>query len=300
MHRLPRPLLAVLTVLAVALGACGGDDVAAQPAPDVLAGSFGKAPRSGKLDLRVAFDGKDLTAVQGPFKLALQGPFAAGRDGRLPRFALGAHLEAGGRALSGGAISTGSAGWLTFAGRAFALDRSTFAGLRAAYGRDRERGGGQSLEALGIDPADWLAAPRKVGEETIGGTRTVHVTATVDVPAVLEDISRVLSRADAAGAVGAAGAAGAPGALTAEQRAGVRRSVARTSVDVYAGAEDGILRRLNLQVRFAVPAELRADAGGLSTGTLGLDLVLTDVDEAQEIEPPARSRPLADLRKALR
>ncbi len=300
MHRTPRLLLAVLSVLTLALAACGGDDLASRSAPDVLAEAFGpdKQVESGRLDLRISLDATGLQGLDRPLKLSLTGPFAATGARQLPRLDLDAELDLAGQALSAGVVSTGDRAWLELAGQAFLLDAPTLARFRALYRQGAGTSGAQgaAVASLGIHPERWLSQPREVGEERVGGTQTVHVSSTVDVPALLDDVVRLLRRADATGAAAAAGAQGVPTALTAAQRRQVEQAVKHATVDVYAGKDDGTLRRLNVQVAFAVPAADRA-AGGSTSGRLALDLVITGLNEPQRIVPPASARPLSDLRR---
>ena len=303
MHRtLPRLLLAVISVLALALGGCGGDDLSSKSAQDVLKETFGpdKPVESGKLDLRIALDAKGLQGIEGPVSLALRGPFESSGKQQLPRFDFDLNLDIAGQAVAAGAISTGTKGWLKFAGESFAVDGATFAELRTLYAADQKRTAARdspTLKALGVDPSRWLADPVKAPEESVGGTQTVHVTSAVDVPAFLDDLNRLLGRADATGAAAATGTtARVPTKLTPAQRAQIERAIVGTRLDVYSGKEDGTLRRLNLQVRFDAPAA--APGASKTTGTLGLDLVISELNEKQEIAAPRRSRPLADLTRA--
>ena len=301
MHRTPRFLLAVL---ALALSSCGGDDIAAKSATGVLAETFGpdKPVGSGKVDFRFSFDSKGLKGLDGPLKLALKGPFASSGKQKLPRFDFDLVIDVAGQALTAGAVSTGDHGWLKLAGENFALGEKTFAQFRTRYEQDQKKAAksdNPTFRALGVDPKRWLASPEKAGSETVGGAETVHVTSKVDVPALLEDLNKLLGRANATGAVAAAGAAGrVPRTLTGEQRAQIAKSIKSTRLDVYSGKDDGILRRLTIRVTFDVPADLRDAAGGLTTGTLGLDLVMSELNEKQDVAAPGTSRPLSDLTQA--
>jgi hypothetical protein len=304
LHRTPRFLLAVLAVLALALSSCGDNGIAAKSATDVLAETFGpdKPVDSGKVDFRVAFDGKGLRGLAGPLKLTLKGPFASAGRQKLPRFDFDLLVDVAGQALTTGAVSTGDSGWLKLAGENFVLGDKSFAQLRTRYEQDQKRAATSSnptFQALGVDPKRWPASPKKAGAETVGGAETVHVTAKVDVPALLEDVNKLLGRADATGAVAAAGAAGkVPSKLTGEQRAQIAKSIKSTRLDVYSGKDDGILRRLTIRVTFDVPADVREAAGGLTTGRLDLDLVMSELNEKQRIAVPRLSRPLSDLTQA--
>jgi hypothetical protein len=222
-------LLAVLSLVAIALGACGGDDISSKSAPDVLKETFGpgKPVNSGKLDLRISFDSQGLEGVQGPLKLALKGPFASSGKQKLPRFDFDANLDVSGQQLAAGAVSTGDKAWLKFAGDTYAVDDATFKQFRTLYERDQKKASESddaTFEALGVDPVRWLAGAKKAEEETVGGAETVHVTSKVDVPKFLEDVNKLLGRADATGAAAAAGAGDVPSQLTPEQRKQIQES----------------------------------------------------------------------------
>jgi hypothetical protein len=301
-HRLSRLLvLAVLSVFALAAGACGGDGISSKPAADVLKETFGpdKPVKSGKVDVRVVLDAQGLQNVDGPLKLSLKGPFSSSGENKLPRFDFDVVLDVAGQRLTAGGISTGDKGWLKFAGTNLALGDAAFQRFRASYERDQRKAAtsdNPTFRALGVDPARWLASPEKAADATVGGAETVHVTSAVDVPAFLEDVNKLLGRADATGAAAAAGASGrVPRKLTDAQRKQIETSIKSARLDVYAGKDDGTLRRLNLQVAFDVPADVRPAAGGLSTGRLGFDLVFSELNEKQEIAAPRTSRPLSDL-----
>lgn len=293
----------MLSVVALALAACGGDDLSSKSPADVLKETFGPGKRidSGRVDLRVSFDAKGLQGVQGPLKLGIKGPFASSGKQKLPRFDFDANLDVAGQAVAAGAVSTGDKAWLKFAGEAFAVDDATFRQFRTLYEQDQKKAAAESddkgLAALGINPTRWLADPEKAEEETVGGAETVHVTSKVDVPKLLEDVNKLLGRADATGAAAAAGQ-DVPSKLTDEQREQIAASIKDARLDVYSGKDDGTLRRLNVQITFDVPEAARKDAGGLSSGRLGLDLVISELNVDQEIKAPARSRPLSDLTQA--
>jgi hypothetical protein len=49
----------------------------------------------------------------------------------------------------------------------------------------------QALTAAGVDPTTWLSDVKLVGDETIQGSATSHVSATVDVSKIAADLSRL-------------------------------------------------------------------------------------------------------------
>ena len=53
-----------------------------------------------------------------------------------------------------------------------------------------------SFKSLGVDPQRWLRDPEYVGKEDVGGTETLHIRAGIDVPLLLEDVNKILGRAE--------------------------------------------------------------------------------------------------------
>jgi hypothetical protein len=112
------------------------------------------------------------------------------------------------------------------------------------------------------------------GSEDVDGTETIHISGTPDVAKILEDAQRLDPTGRAAGAGDANQLADA---------------VESASVDVYTGADDKILRKLDLSISLADPG------GSGQTVSLDLSIGLSDVNEEQTIEAPADAKPLDDL-----
>ena len=282
------------------LAACGGGDEDPS-AQDLLKATFGPDQQvdSGNLDVRLAFEGQGLRALQGPIALELTGPFSSNGSGKIPSVDLTLTLSGGGSTFSAGATSDGERGWVELQGTNYVVDDATFERFRAGYEAEAEKSGeddeGTSFASLGIDPLRWLREPQVAGREDVGGTETHHVTAKVDVAAFLEDISELLARA---GELGQA-APNVPSQLSEQQRADIAASVKDATLDVWTGTDDKALRRLTLRVDLDVPAEVRKRAGGLRTGRLDFSLAINDLNEDQEISGPADARPFAELQALL-
>lgn len=293
-------LLAALTALVLA--SCGSSDQPPSSAQGILKDTFGpgKPVKSGKLDLQVSFDATGLSGVNGPVKLTLGGPFQSQGGATLPAFDFDLGVAAGGTNLSAGATSTGKAGFLKFQGTSYALGDAVFQQIKKGYeasvkstdaGKKRS---GPSLSALGVDPLRWLDSPKKVGTESVGGTDTNHVSASVNVPKLLADVDTLLKKAGTIG--GAAGqSAGVPNGLTAAQRKTIQDAITGSTFDVWAGKKDGILRKLDVTVAFTVPAASRAKAGGLQKGKVRITMTIADLGAKQTITAPTSTRPLSAL-----
>jgi len=301
-----RPVLVLLSLVALVVGAftfaaCGDDDGDRKDdVASILKDTFGsgKPVKSGKLNVAVALDAKGLAALEGPVALKLTGPFQSGGDDELPAFDFDLSLDAGGQAFTAGAVSTGEKGFLTVQGQAFVVGDQLYnsfkTGYRQAQKESEKEGGGTTFKTLGIDPLRWLADAEKAGTEEVGGASTTHITASIDVPKFLLDINTLLQKADKLGVAGAQ-AAPVPTMLTAEQRRQIAEAVKSAKVDIYTGEDDRLLRRVKLALSFNVPETARKAAGGLTSGTLQLDLTIADLNQDQTITAPKNARPLEEL-----
>ena len=292
MHRWPLVVL-VLLVCALGAAACGGGDDDVDVAA-VLQQTFGedKNIKSGKLDVGLRLDARGLASLSGPVRLRLTGPFASTSADQLPRFQFEAELDAGGQSIRAGAVSTGDEGFVTFNGQPYRLSDELFGQFKTGYAEQAKSDDGEegvSFESLGVDPQRWLRDAEYEGTDEVGGVETLHLSAGIDVPRLLEDVNRILSRAPRV--------EGQPQArqLTEEERAQIEEAIKDARMELWTGEEDKVLRRLNVRLEFEVPEDRRDEAQGLSSGTLRFDLNLAEINEEQDIEAPQDARPFEEL-----
>lgn len=291
MHRWPLIVLALLVCAFAAAGCGDGED------PDVaqlLRQTFGedKNIKSGRLDLSLRLDANGLAALTGPVTARLTGPFASTDPDQLPRFSFDANLDAGGQEIKAGAISTGDKGFLTLQGQAYQLSDQLFDQFKTGYAeqakKDKGEDKGVSFKSLGIDPQSWLRDPEYSGKEDVGGTETFHIRAGIDMPRLLEDVNRILGRAEQIQGQSSR-------QLTEAERKQIADAVKDARIEVWTGTEDKILRRLNVELKFEVPEGNRAAANGLKSGTIHFDLGLGGINDDQTITAPEDAKPLDDL-----
>lgn len=142
------------------------------------------------------------------------------------------------------------------------------------------------LAGLGIHPKSWLLNPHIVGTVSVGGVDTGHLTAQINVANVLADVSKLVSRAT--GATGAAGTSSNALAL-------VQSAITSAQVDVYTGIADHIVRKFDLAIAFTVPQIATGALGGLTGGSLKLDITLTELNQPQTITAPANPQPSSKI-----
>jgi hypothetical protein len=297
MTRLRIPLLALLVAAAALVAACGSGGASDDSVDGILKQTFetGKSISSARVALDLTADVKGVKGVNGPVGLKLNGPFQSDGAGKLPKFDLNLAVLASGSSFSAGAVSTGKQGFVKFGGTNYSVPADIFAlfkqGYEQAQSTTSKKSSGLTFSSLGIHPRAWLKNARKVGNETFGGTDTTHITATIDVGKFVDDLNQIVSKADS---LGLSSTSVKP--LTGLEKLEFVRSVKSSSVDVYSGDSDRILRGLKVKVDIDVPAEARSSVGGLSTGTVTFNLTLSGVNQSQTIAAPTGSiRPLSEL-----
>jgi hypothetical protein len=293
----PAVLLSLLLILALGLvaGACGGGDSGEEASSstdvnELLTKTFtgSKEVKSGILDLKMTIEAQGGDAqLNGPVSIRLSGPFEAGEGGKLPKFDLEAAFEGGGQSLAAGATSTGDKGFLSFQGTDYAVDDQVFQQFKAGFEQAQQQGSQdkQTFASLGMDPRKWLTSPKNEGDAKVGDDDTIKITGGVDVAALLDDINNALEKASS---LGLAGAGQVPERITDAQKQQVTEAVKDPRVEIYTGKDDTILRRLVVNLGID-------DQQSGSTGTVGFDVSIVDLNEDHDISEPSDAKPFSDL-----
>jgi hypothetical protein len=290
-NRLPMLIPALFALAAlVLLTGCGGDDSGDAAGADtdpqeVLAkalGSDSEAIQSGVLDLSFGLEATGDDA--GSLSATITGPFQSGGEG-LPLLDLdaSASLEDGGEAsfdFEGGLTVTEDGAFVSYGGTDYAVDDQTFALLQQSYEQSAQLQESEadqgSLEAFGVNPADWVNELTNEGTEDLDGTEVVHVSGSADVPKLVADLEKIAQQTGQASELDDAGLQD------------VQNSVTDATIDVYASTEDGTLRQLDLSLGIANPT-------GSGDATVTVSIGIAEPNSDQEIEAPDDPQPIADL-----
>lgn len=302
----PRVLLALLCALlcGAVLTACGNDDEGDRTAArastsdldGILEDTFGDgrgATKSGRLAAALRFVPQGMRGLDGPITARLTGPFSGDGEG-LPRFDVALKGAIAGSPIDAGAVSTGEKGFLRLRGKTYELGDGFFGQFKDGFGHseDDRDGKGPTFESLGIDPRRWLTRARIAGTDEVDGVEAIHVTGGIDAVRLLADIDTVLGKA---GEIGVLMPGESPSSISREDQRLIAGAVRTATVDVWTGRADRHLRRLAVDIGFAVPEAARDSVAGLREGTMKLDLRISEVNEAQKISAPKNARPLTDL-----
>ena len=260
-----------LAIACLSLGACGGGDTdAAAKQEDKLTGPLAPVERSldqvrsGQIEL--AF----LASTPGsePVGFEMEGPFqVAETNEEIPVADLTYVQRTGPNSTESRFVADGEKAWVVTPERVVEVGKKRLEDLR----------GGEDVAGLeGLHPTEWFEG--EVAEEpgeTVDGVETTSYSGEVDAVAVLDDV------------IGLAGNLGADTAssLEGEQAEQVRKAVRSAELEILAGTEDDIVRRVAYKVEFGVDEELKETLGDLSAVVLEFRLGLAEVNEP--VEAPA-------------
>jgi hypothetical protein len=265
-----------------------GDDAApaaqqVQPAEQAAAPSAPAVPAASPEELlKTAFQGGDVksTAFDATIsasgddsrgRLELSGAFERGAANDVPDVAIDFELAADGERAEGGFVSLGDEAFFTRGDTGWRVPDEAWTPLVEAVAS----GAGAQPQniALPFDPQTWIRDVESQGTETLDGVETTHISASVDVKRVFEDVA------------GIARQSGAP-VPSARDAA---RTVKQAEFELWVGNEDRVLRRLSADIVFATPRELRGPNDS-ARSQISFDLNLSGVNQPQDIEAPANVR----------
>ncbi len=197
----------------------------------------------------------------------MEGPFSvAGSGDEVPVADLTYTQRIGGTSTETQFLADGERAWVVTPERTVEVEGKRLDSLK----------GGEDVSGLkGLHPTTWFEGEvKEAAGEDVGGTETTSYSGEVDAVAVLNDIVAL------AGNLGAE----APASLEGENAERVRKAVESSSLEVLAGTDDDILRRVVFEVNLAAGEDLTEVLGDLAGVTLSFDFELTEVNE--EVEAP--------------
>jgi hypothetical protein len=265
-----RASLAALLVAVVA--GCGGGGDARQVLSQTAA-NLAKI-RSGDLTMRLVVSPRQGTKGRIGFRLA--GPFAL-HPGGLPVAKVAYTQIAGDREATATLISTGVKAYAEVNGKTYELPAESTKALRDA-------GGGGALAELRID--DWLQHPKVSDGGEVGGADTDHIAADLDVVAAANDLLALVRQLGR-------------NVPTIEGKSAdrLRDAVKSSSIDVWSGKDDHLLRRLllNADLGFDVPKSLKRALGEIVGAKVDFELAVSNPNRPVHVAPPVNPLPASAL-----
>jgi hypothetical protein len=288
-----RPLLLVFVVLALtaAVSACGSSSSNDKSATQLLGTAFHKSIKSADVNFNLQLQVSGVPTLNAPISFKFSGPYVNNGPGKLPSMDLTANIIGGGQSVPFGLTSTGDNLFVTVRGQAYEVGKQTVARVNQQLASQKPKGQQTSLSELGIHPSTWLTNAKNAGDSTVGGTKVTHISATLDVGKVLEDLNQLVQKAPTSSLNGAS----KPPQLTEQQKSEIENVVKNPQIDVYVAKSDNTIRRIATNLQLSVPKDQQSKLNGVTGGTLQLSLELDNVGGGQQIKPPANAKPISDL-----
>jgi hypothetical protein len=277
--------------VAVVAGCGGGGGGSSEDARALIDKAFKTSIPSADMTLNIQAEVRGVAQLQQPVSLKVAGPYQSNGGKKLPDFNWQVSVSGGGQAFSGGLISTGDNAYVNFQGTNYEVGADKVAQFNQQLAS--QTGSGKSLKDFGIDPQSWVQDPQDKGDESVNGSDTTHVEATVDVAKMLSDFNKTIQKAG--GAMGS----NAPQQLSQDTIDKVSQIVKDPKFDIYVGKDDSRIRRLSVKIDFDIPADQRAQFQGAEGGTISFQIDFAKVGEPQTVTAPQNARPISELQQQL-
>jgi hypothetical protein len=263
-----RAALASLTGLVVLLtGACA--DGTPSAADDLQTASARVHDiKSGDLSLTFTMSA---TGTDGNIGFTTQGPFSFAGSSALPVADLRFTQELGTTHMNTRFISDGSQAVAIVNGKTEPLSPAQLGGLQGFA----EAGGSGALPGINLER--WFAAPRVTGEGSVGGDTTEIIEGDVDGPEALNGLLTVMA---------AMGGPTSVPALDEQALAQLQHAIRQATARVEVGTDDGLLRRVILNVDLGVDPSLAPALASLAGGHLTFDLTIANPNEPVTVRLP--------------
>jgi hypothetical protein len=281
-------------IAVIVLAACGSSSSSGN-AQALLKQTFSgtHAVNSGNLTFSVTVTPTGSSSLIGPITISLGGPFQSLGKGKLPKSDFSVGISALGHTGSLAILSTGTAGYVTLQGTSYRLPTATFQKLESSFSAlasgSGAAGGSGALGKLGIDPLRWLNAPTVVGNENVGGATTTHISAGIDVRALLRDLNTFLGKASSVSA------GKIPSSISPTTQTKIASQIQNPSFDVWTGTADKTVRRLVIGLTLPVSGQISTLLGGLSSAAIKLTLQYADLNRPQTIVAPTNLAPYSQF-----
>lgn len=292
-------LLTALAVLTIAFTACGGDSGSDDP-QQIIDDATLEGVDSGNLDISLAIKAEGEEG--GDIDVSLSGPFQSNGAKDLPQLAMTASATGTSEGedidFDGGLTLLSDRAFVNYEGTEYEVDPTTFGFVKAAFEEAQNQGSeGNPADvtacqeaAEGIEVNSFANNLTNDGSADVDGTETTKVSGDLNTGGAVDAIIKLAEDPACSSQLEAAGPL--PIDELEEARGELTSAIQKAHVDVYVG-DDDIVRK--------IAAELAIAPEGTSGEKVELDfeLVLSGVNEEQEISAPANAKPLDGLFRKL-
>jgi hypothetical protein len=164
----------------------------------------------------------------------------------------------------------------------------------------------QTLATAGVDPTTWLANLTVVGEDTIDGTPTYHLSGTLDLNKVITDVTKLMQDKTIQGLLPSIGA-GAMGTDTSitmpspEELQSLQSELGsmfqNLTVDMWIAKDTYQLRQAQIEASIVPPAG--QDAQGITGINIKATASIAPATSPVTVNPPTDAKPFSELQQSL-
>ena len=282
-------LVALASVAALALTACGGgDDEGSGDAKALLTEAFQKPINSANVSLDVSAKVEGVPQLSQPISVKLTGPYESRGQKKVPKLDWDVNVSGGGQTFSGGLISTGDNAFVAFQGNNYEVGKEVVQQYEQQLGQ--QQSANLSFKQYGVDPANWVTDAKTEGDEDVAGAQTTKVTGGLDVEKMLNDVNTIIEKAPGGGNAQK---------LTPEQINQAKQVVKDPKFEAFVAKDDKTLRRLSATINFTIPESQRQQASGATGGNVKFSIQFANVGQPAQVTAPTDAKPLSELQSQL-
>ena len=338
-------LIILAVIVAVATAGCGtATQAAALPqagptdAQGILTQAFTSSDHitSGTGDFNVSVtidaDAGKLPAGAQAFlgqPITLSGTFAFSDDPQAAEATINASIA--GQTIPVGLKAVDDKVWVQFMGQWYEAPADMMgAGATGTTAKEPDMAGIlQALTAAGVDPTTWMTNLKVVGEDSIDGTPTYHLSGTIDMSKIMTDVVKLMQDKTIQGMLPSVGS-GAPGGTgssitmpSQEELQAVQGQLStmfqNLTLDMWIAKDTYQFRQVELKATIVQPAETTASTVAQATPTtdtatnallagaaqgiksISIDATVSVAPAAAPltVTPPAGAKPFSELEQSL-
>ena len=211
------------------------------------------------------------TGSDGGVGFTTEGPFSFTGASSLPVSDLTFTQQFGTNEVTTRFVSDGTHAVAVVNGKTKPLSPSQLGGLQGFAGA----GGAGAVPGMNLDA--WFSDPEITGEGTVAGDPTRVIEGAVDAPEALNGLLTVMA---------AMGGPSSVPALTDRAHSQLEHAVRGATARVEIGIEDGLLRRVVLNVDLGVDPSLAPALSSLAGGHLRFDLTIANPNDPVSVQLP--------------
>lgn len=310
----------VVTVFTVGCGTAAQSAALAQPAPataqgiltQALASSGNITSGTGEFNVSVTIDADAAKLPAGSQALlgqpiTLSGTFAFSDNPEAAEATINASFA--GQTIPLGLKAVDDKVWIQFMGQWYETPADMLgAGTTGTTAKEADVAGIlQALTTAGVDPTTWMTNLTLVGEDSIDGTPTYHLSGTVDTNKLMADVMKLMQDKTIQGMLpsvgsGMMGTTGSSITMPSQQDLqGLQSQLGpmfkNVTVDMWITKDTYQFRQVQLGASIVPPAG--QDVQGINSITLKATLSMAPATAPVTVTPPADAKPFSELEKSL-